>query len=85
LDAALRAVAQAPIQLIGIGASDAGQLKGKGVAQVVGPQGRKVPAGIAQFGIMLAASLAWLKLCWRCRCWLTRLPKGWLTFSPAKV
>ena len=50
-------MAQPPLQLVGIGAGDLGQMKGKGMAQIVRPQGRAPSTGIDQLGVVVAADL----------------------------
>ena len=50
-------MAQPALQLVGVGAGHLGQVEGEGVAQVVGPQGRELPAGVVQLGVVPAADL----------------------------
>src|SRR3712207_7373484 len=56
LDVALRAVAQPPFQLVGVGARHLGEVEGEGVAQVVRPQRGDVTARVLQLGVVPARS-----------------------------
>ena len=50
-------MSQPTLQLVGIGASDGGQMEGKGVPQVMGSQWRDMTRGVAELGIMPAPDL----------------------------
>ena len=57
LDVALRAVAQATLQLVGIGARHLGEVEREGMAEIVGPERRDPPSSVSYLGVMPAADL----------------------------
>src|SRR5574341_2446787 len=57
LDVALRAVAQPPLQFVGIGVRSLRQLEGKRMAQVVGAQRRDASPGLWLLGVVPAPDL----------------------------
>ena len=50
-------MAEATLQLVGIGPRDLRQVEGEGVTQVVGPQRRDPTSSVGQLGIVPAADL----------------------------